>query len=119
MFMNLDGYFNFVDLKDNPVERTKEIFPYSYDPFVIWKKGYKESDNAVYSDRLHQWDWEKYNRCHKEVWGNEGQYFYENTPKEIEKFLRLYFNEDIVLTAVMEGCNYSNGYPYWVFYYRN
>ena len=66
----------------------------------------------MYSDRLHQWDYEKYNRCCQKVFKNEGQQFYQRNPKEIEKFLSMYFDKQIKLTAIMQGCNQSSGFPY-------
>jgi hypothetical protein len=112
--------YTYVDLNGEPVEKTKEQYPYSYDTYVVWKGNYKKGEgNTVYSDRLFQWDWEKYNRCCEEVWGNKGQYFDNRTPKDIEKFLRLYTDKQIKLTAILEGCNWSTGYPVWIFIYEN
>lgn len=112
--------YTYVDLNGNPVKRTKEEYPYNYDSYVVWKGDYTENtDGCVYSDRLFQWDWEKYNRCCEEVWGNQGQYFNNRMPEDIEKFLSLYIGKKIKLTAIMEGCNWSNGYPVWVFCYKN
>jgi hypothetical protein len=61
----------------------------------------------------------KYNKCCLNIWNDESQYFTNRTPKDIEKFLSLYLGKYIELTLIMEGCNVSNGYPYWVFYYKN
>jgi len=111
----------FLDLNGNPVERTKKEYPYSYDSFVVWQEDYnKEKSNAVYSDRLLQWDRNKFEECCMEVWGNQGQYFYEDDrqPDEIERFLCKYFGKKIKLTAIMEGCNFSSGYPIWTFFYE-
>jgi len=65
-----------------------------------------------------QWDYKKFNECCKKVWGNEGQYFSNREPKDIEKFLSLYWNKKIELTAIEECCNVSSGYPIWIFYYE-
>jgi len=74
--------------------------------------------SAVYSDRLWDWDFKKYNRCCKEVWNNEGQYFSNRSPESIERFLRLYNDKpDLKLVKISEGCNVGNGYPYWIFWY--
>lgn len=109
----------YVDIDGNPVKRTKEDYPYSYDSFVVFKKDYnKNTNDAVYSDRLWQWDNKKYDECCMEVWGNKGQTFYGRKPKEIENFLSKYFKENIKLTAIMEGCNVSNGFPIWTFFYE-
>lgn len=116
--MMLSGLYR--DINDNQVKKTKDNFPYEYEPFVIWKKECNENKrNVVYSDRLMQWDYEKFNNCCKIVWNNEEQMFYNRTPESIEKFLSLYLDEEITLTVIMEGCNVSNGYPYWIFYYES
>lgn len=110
----------FVDLNGKPIERTPLSYPYNYDEYVIWKdENFNEEEcSAVYSDRLFQWDYEKYNKCCQEVFKNQGQQFYEREPKEIEKFLGMYFEREVKLTAVIQGCNQSSGYPYWVFFYE-
>lgn len=110
----------YVDLEGNPVKRNKQDDPYGYDPYVVWEDNYQKGRaNVVYSDRLFQWDAEKYNKFSKEIWDNHGQYFTNREPEEIEKFLSLYLERDIKLTAIMEGCNVSNGYPYWIFYFED
>lgn len=110
----------FVGLNGKPIERTPLSYPYNYDEYIIWKdENFNEEEcSAVYSDRLFQWDYEKYNKCCQEVFENQGQQFYERNPKEIEKFLGIYFEKQIKLTAIVQGCNQSNGHPYWVFYFK-
>ena len=59
--------------KGNPVERTKDKYPYSYDPFVVWKTEEDvKQNNTVYSDRLKQWDYEKYSGLCQKHFGNQG-----------------------------------------------
>ena len=82
---------------------------------VIYISGV-EPTSSVYSDRLFQWNPEKYNRCSREVWNNEGQDFSARVPDDIEKFLRKYFEkEDLVLCQILQGENHSSGYPVWRF----
>lgn len=119
-----NSYCNFnsmyLDLDGKSVKRTKDEYRYSYDPYVMWKGDYKKnSGNVVYSDRLYQWNSEKYNECYQKVWGNKGQQFYNRSSEDIQKFLSLYFDKEIKLTVVMEGCNVSNGFPYWVFFFED
>lgn len=112
----------FVDLNGAPVKRTPFTHPYNYDDYVIWKDDSnfdRANDDAVYSDRLYQWDYEKYNKCCMNVFKNKGQNFKLRNPKDIEKFLSMYFNKQIKLTAVVESCNQAYGNPYWVFFYKN
>lgn len=123
MILNIYGeditHLRHVDLNGNPISRTKQEYPYSYDPFVVWKRDYhKGKGHTVYSDRLIQWDYNKFNKCCQQVWNNTGQYFDNRKPNDIEKFLSKYFDKEIKLTAIMEGCNISSGYPYWIFFYE-
>lgn len=102
------------------VERTPREYPYSYDPFQVFKDpAWTDRDAVVYSDRMYQWDWEKYDRCCEKVWNDRRQSFSGRDPAEIERFLQLYFEDPtLMLTGIEAGCNYSNGYPFWVFYMK-
>lgn len=108
------------DLDGNPIRKTPETNPYDYDSFVIYidplyKKG---KGKSVDSDRLYQWDSNKYNECHLKIWNNTRQDFFYATPEEINKFLNLYFNRNLKLLAILQCCNCGNGYPYWTFIYE-
>ena len=106
-----------VDEHGNPVKRTREECPYSYDGFVVYRNGENsEANNTIYSDRLLQWDYAKYNRLSKKHFGNEGQIFFDRDPKKIEKFLQDWMgNPKLKLIFIMEYCNVSNGFPLWRF----
>lgn len=115
--INLTG--SYLNLKGEPVERTPQNHPYNYDEYVQWMKNYDEGKaHVVYSDRLWEWDSKKYNKCCREVFGNQGQFFSNRKPEDIERFLSLYFGKEVKLTAILQGCNAGNGYPYWVFLYE-
>jgi hypothetical protein len=111
----------YIGFDGKPITRTKEKYPYSYEPYFIWKKdNFKNGNNqTVYSDRLFQWDSKKFNECSEKVWKNSGQYFDNRNPSDIEKFLSLYYGEDIELTGIMQCCNLSNGYPIWIFLFND
>lgn len=109
----------YLDMCGFPVERPKNRYPYSYSPFRIYKRNWSSNDLSVDSDRLFEWDSEKYDRLSEEVFGNTGQYFFRRYPEEIQLFLQRYFNRRILITGIMECCNASNGYPYWTFYYKD
>lgn len=106
-----------VDEFDNPVECTKQEYPYSYDGFVTWRGGEnKEANNTIYSDRLLHWDYEKTRRLMKKHFDDEGGYYYNRKPKDIEAFLREWTDDPgLKLVFIMEYCNRSNGYPLWRF----
>lgn len=113
-------YTKFVGLDGKPISCTPQTHPYSFDPYVIYKDNkWSINDEAVYSDRMMQWDYNKFNDCAKEVWNDHRQLFDSASPEELEKFLQLYFGSGFIeLTAILKGCNQSNGYPYWIFYYK-
>lgn len=110
----------FLDLDGQEVKRTPFSHPYNYDEYVTWKSDdfNKERCHAVYSDRLYQWDHKKYSKCCQEVFKNEGQAFDSRNPATIERFLGMYLDKEIKLAAIMQGCNQSSGFPYWIFFYE-
>lgn len=91
----------------NPVEKTKEEYPYSYDAFVVYGRRDEEKCNgSVYTDRLYQWDHEKTKSLNIKDWTSNF--------KGIEAFLREWQgHEKLELLQVVEYCNVSNGYPTW------
>lgn len=110
------------DLYGNPVKRTPQAFPYSFDEYVQYKatgfNPYDSNYSGVYSDRMFQWDHDKYSEACRIAFNNQGgQYFDHRDPKDIEHFLSVYFDKPIYLKAVLKGCNQATGYPYWVFLY--
>ena len=108
----------YVDWKGNPVSRTPEDYSYSYDAYVISKKA-EEYQHVVYSDRLLQWDYDKHNELCKKHFGNEGQYWSGRGFDKIEAFLQDYYDlPKLELVGIMEGCNVSSGFPYWVFMFN-
>lgn len=109
---------DYVDMNGFPVERPKRKYPYSYDPFRVYKRNWSPNDISVDSDRLFEWDSEKFNRLSNEIFGNTGQNFSNRYPELIQKFLCQYFDRQILLTGIMECCNVGNGYSYWTFYYK-
>ncbi len=118
---HLYNYFDGkVDEHGNPVKRTKQSHPYSYDGFVQWRGGEnKEANGTIYSDRLLQWDYEKHNELCEKHFGNKGQYWDARHPEKIEAFLRDWVDDqNLKLIFVMEYCNVSSGYPCWRFDYH-
>ena len=108
----------YVDLEGNIVKKTPITNPYNFDDYVEWKGNYRHSDSAVYSDRLYQWDTSKYKSCYEHVFKNNGQGFGSKNISDISKFLSMYFEKEIELTAIMRGCNCVSEFPYWIFFYK-
>lgn len=119
--IGVNGYqcsYAYLNLNGNIVKNSPISNPYNFDEYVQWRGNYNEYDSAVYSDRLYQWDPKKYKSCYIEIFKNEGQIFYDKNPKEVNKFMNMYFGKDVELTAILCGCNNISGYPYWIFLYR-
>lgn len=110
---------NLVNEFGNPIERTPETHPYSYDGFITYRNGdNSEIEEDVYSDRMLQWDYEKTRKLMKKYFGEQGDYYSNRPPEKIESFLSEYFNCNVKLIFIMEYCNVSNGYPLWRFAFK-
>ena len=71
---------------------------------------------SLYSDRLYEWDREKYNDACRQIWNNQGQMFYvgERSPEETERFLQIYTRDpELKLLSIFRYTNQSNGYDVW------
>lgn len=111
----------YLDLSGKPIKRTPRTHPYSYDDFVLYKsEDFDPMDSMVYHDRMLQWDREAFGKAASEVWPDKShsQMFYGREPADINRFLNLYFGKEVKLTAVLQGCNVGNGFPYWIFAYK-
>lgn len=116
----MSNLFCFMNLKGNIVARNKIEYPYSYDPYVLHIDGYEITDDCIYSDRLSQWNHDKTKKLKEKHFGERcGDYFSKFKYNDIENFISDYLNKNIKLTAICEACNVSNGYPYWIFYFRS
>jgi len=93
------------------------IFYSNSDEIILFENDSVKSNHTVYSDRLYQWDWEKYNSIRKKIFNDESQYFDGLNPKDIERFLIEYLGKELVLVRVQKYINKSNGFPYWRFDY--
>ena len=110
----------YLDRYNKPVERNPIKFPYSFSFYVVQKRGdIEEITNSIYSDRLLQQSYQKYNSKSQKHFGNTGQKFDDRSFEKIEAFLRDYFNDDnIQLILIEKGCNVSSGYPIWLFSWK-
>lgn len=108
----------YIDLFGNEINKTPLSNPYNFDEYIIWKGDYKNSDLKAYSDRLQQWNFEKYNTCIHNMLKTSGWLFSFENSNFTEYFLSSYYGKNIKLTAIAKGCNVSSGFPYYVFFYR-
>lgn len=110
----------FVDLEGKPVEKNKWDYPYSYDAYVVFRNGdNKDIDCTAYSDRMQSWvSYEKWKEAIAKMGPKKAGTFSNNTIEELEAFLTEYNGYKCKLIVLLEGCNVSNGYPYWVFCWK-
>lgn len=98
----------------------KTEHPWSYQTIDVFAKPVAVGSldhGSLDSDRLMMWDHEKYNRCCREVWNNEGQAFYDRSANDISHFLSLYLGYKVIVHLVQECCNAATGVPIWHFEY--
>lgn len=95
--------------------KTRHEAPYSYSPFFHWREPkHEDGTNAVYSDRMYQWKPERMREADKLF----NKRFEQMTREEIDKYATFYFEKPTHVTALAEGCNVGNGYPYYIIWYR-
>lgn len=84
--------------------------------FIVVRKDI-ESKHSEHSDRLFQFNPEKFNKCRMNVFGNTSQYFDFVPSEKIEQFLCEYLEQKIALVRITKYMNVSSGFPYWRFDY--
>lgn len=100
----------------NPV-KTKWDYPYSYDPILIYKSSNFKQDKSFYSDRLVLWDKKENLDILKKKY-HLNDYCWSNQPVEVlNNFISDFFEQKIEINRIIEMCNVSNGYPYWLINY--
>ena len=110
------------DAYGNIVQRTKQEYPYSYDPYVLWQHTDEDVlDNingSMYTDRLLQWDFDKHDELCQKHFGDKGQYWNDRDPEKIEAFVRDWCDDQsITFARLTEDCNHNNGFPVWLLSY--
>lgn len=75
----------------------------------------KKPNRTFYSDRLRQWDLEKYNRVATKVLGSPMQMYYGVENEKLEKLLIEYFGEKLTLVKVSVSEHAASGFPIWRF----
>ncbi len=109
------SYFGAVGVDGEPVERTKAQYPYSYDTFIVWRTGANtEVTNSVYTDRMRQWEPEKFDALQKKY----NKQFPAMTPAELTSYMREYTGKQVEVIYLAECCNNANGYPLWLIGYK-
>lgn len=116
--------YTYVDLNGKPVERTPSSHPYNYDMYVLGNWGHQSTDSSMYSDRFQLCDSDKegklsFHALKRKHMPQNGDYFTCVPKATIELILSEWYDKPIELTALLQGCNVSSGYPLWLFYFRD
>lgn len=105
---------------ESPMSPNRMKNLYNYDPMTVYQdRDYSSYTDChtVYSDRLHQWDHEKFNKISTAKFGNDGHYWNNRSPRLISEFLSEYFGHSVKVVQIIEYCDQSSGYPVWRFDY--
>lgn len=115
----------YLDLKGNIVKRNPVEYPYSYNPYVIYKADdYKESDLPYYNDRVidSYYTSQEIDNALSQMglkrYGAHWERLSWTNPEQIGRFMSILMKKNVICTAIMQGCNYGNGNPYWLVYIR-
>lgn len=97
-----------------PDNRSRNEYPYGYSAYYLWGVPAKGHE-ATYSDRLSQWDRDKFAAATKSV-----NVRFENfSRQDAEAFLSAYFDQPVQVSALAQCCNVSSGYPIWIFFHSS
>ena len=115
-YVNGEGNEIYLTIDGKKQEQPISKYPYAYLRYCIYENGWQKSDKMLYSDRLPMW-YKNYDEVAKEI-GISGQNFSNFAPEQIEELLSTLMKKEITFTGMEEECNVSNGFPYYVIYYR-
>lgn len=108
-------YYATTDFCDQSATRERRAHPYSFDAHYIWRNFNKNKIpkriGTVYSDRLMQWNVEKY----KEAFDGQG-WIDQLTKEQCIKAIDIYYTGKYKCVGYAVACNVSSGYPLGVFY---
>lgn len=113
--------FGYREFAFDGLNRSPEDYPYTYDPYFIQgDRKSTEGCNAVYDDRMRQWDYDKFRDAKLFAYGSQnGDYWMRYaSPHQMSDFMSRYYNRPIRVYGLAEGCRQDNGYPYWIVYFK-
>ena len=96
--------------------KTKQEAPYSYSPFYHFRDTSGAESESACSDRLRQWDCEKWNEARRMLSPGPLEYQSRLLPDAMMSF---YLGKPVKVVSLAEGCNVSNDYPYYIFRWRD
>lgn len=107
------------DWLDDNSTRTPEEYPYSHSEYYLWRDFHgpaPSSVSAYYTDRMRQWDGDKYRRATDGKMRN-----FHSVPinrQAAQEIVRDYFGADFECVGVAQSMNVSSGYPLGIIFVR-
>ena len=107
-YRSIDGSQSY-DWVHEHCTRSPREYMYSYSEHYVWRDFDKfnmpEDVTSAYSDRMMQWDYEKYKKCVK------GVGWIENVDKKTAKrIIKEYYDGKYECVGFAKSCNWSTGY---------
>lgn len=89
-----------------PVEKTRDEYPYCYDPYLIYGRSVSKEEKLtfVYSDRIPELRAITFTKA-KDI-------------KFVEEIFSKMFGEEIKIISIAEGANQYSGYPYLIYAFK-
>lgn len=116
---------SYVDLSGNPIDKNPKEYPYSYDPFVLFRDNeislsfIQNECDAFDSDRLESWYPNEISQFRKDNNIGHGNMYWAYTEfkDKLDEMISELFKKKCKIAAIIQNCNISSGYPYWTIYY--
>lgn len=95
--------------------------PYGFDAYFIWRDFDKNDEedmkgiHSVYSDRMREWNPEKYEAARK---GKDLGWMDRLDRKKAVTFIKEYYDGKYECVGFGRACNVSNGYPLGIFFLK-
>lgn len=90
---------------------------------MIYKDAnFQKTDSPYYSDRIEYcyFSNEEFEKALCQIglkrYGESMKRMSWKNHYNIKSLMSILLKKDVKCTAILEGCNYGNGYPYWIFY---
>ena len=113
------GFFIFggIGRDRNPVERTRQQYPYNFDDYLSYENTEQPlANNSLYTDRMHEHEPEKYDALMQKYFNTTSHHWEGRSPEKIEAFLREYCDlPTLQLVRVWTCCNQASGAEHWQF----
>ena len=114
MFYFSDKGFSY-DFCQPEYNRGPHEYPYSFDPYFLWKLPNYDEGSQLYTDRMYQQDYEKMREAVSKAGAKVAS---ELTMGQSDIVAKHFLGPEYKCVAFATGCNVSNGYPYGILWVK-